>query len=241
MFVKRHPTSVARSYPGAARPPHSGPAGPLVAPEVNSGFGGSQEGFVLPFRAAVSQPVGRGPWASQAKGVRLNAPNPQSAETDDSASTNLVAGQSWGGSPLPPAGTMPPTERNKMLLVTAKIVMDGTISEGAEGRLNESIQKFADELCKRVRETEKRERAAGQDVPEYTASNVIKANDRLTREAGDHRPSFVDILLRVTAPVFSGAAGIMGSYLNSVFQAGLFGAVAAIAFFTTLILVFRTR
>jgi hypothetical protein len=143
---------------------------------------------------------------------------------------------SQASSPPQPSESMPSPSP---LTATASIVVEGVVSEAAQARVSESIQRYADDLSAKIREIEKNERVAGAENPEVTASTVIKASERLKEQPEGSKPSAMDIALRLIPPISSGAAGILGSYLNSLLQAAIFGAVAAIAVLSTVALVFR--
>ncbi|GGK43482.1 hypothetical protein GCM10010124_40330 [Pilimelia terevasa] len=121
------------------------------------------------------------------------------------------------------------------------VVLDGIVSDGARGKVGESMQRFADDLCAKMRDLERAQREPSAETAEYTASLTIKAEERLRRSTEGARRGKLDISLGLISPIFSGAAGIMGSYLNSVWQAGAFGAVAAVAALSTVAMVLRAK
>lgn len=109
------------------------------------------------------------------------------------------------------------------------ITLEGNVSDVARRRIVESVQSLTEKFAAKVREVEKDEREAGADQPEYTASTVIKANEMLKRQNSDARIGPVSIVLALLVPISSGAAGILGSSLHSVWQSALFGAAAMTA------------
>jgi hypothetical protein len=62
--------------------------------------------------------------------------------------------------------------------------------------------------------------------PEVTANSVFRAKDALNRYGQRAKPSGSEVCAWAGVPIFSGAAGVIGSYLNSALQWGAFcGAV----------------
>jgi hypothetical protein len=131
-----------------------------------------------------------------------------------------------------------PVPGSAMSFVSSQIILGGDISDGAQVQLAESIQRFANDLCNKVREVESDQRAAGVENPEYTASVVIRANEKL-RQHGDPRVTRLDMGVGLASPVSSGAAGILGSYLHSIWQAATFGAVTVVAIITIAIVLMK--
>jgi hypothetical protein len=129
------------------------------------------------------------------------------------------------------------TDQN--LEVSARVTFRGVVSPTAQSRLQDAVQKYTENLAARVHEIEERERAAGVINPEITASTVVKAEAALRERGTIARVSMQEIALRIAAPIFSGGAGVTGSYLHSLLQAVAFGVVTAIAVMSTLMLIFK--
>ncbi|MBT2226049.1 hypothetical protein [Nonomuraea sp. NEAU-A123] len=123
--------------------------------------------------------------------------------------------------------------------VHVQIEIEGYASEAARDNVTKHIQRYAKELADKIREVERGDRVAGADNPEVTASTVIKASERLTRQRETVRSSPLDLILSIVSPISSGAAGILGSYLSTPLNIGVFGAVAAIAVISTTALVLK--
>jgi hypothetical protein len=120
----------------------------------------------------------------------------------------------------------------KFFEVTTSVTLAGAIPDGARGRVIQSVQRYADELCSKITEVEKKARAAGVTSAEFTASHVIKADEAIWQEVRT-KAGVLTICVNVSAPIFMGLAGLLGNYLHSMWQAALFGAAAALAVVTT--------
>jgi hypothetical protein len=113
--------------------------------------------------------------------------------------------------------------------LSGTILLDGDVSEGARAAISESLQRFADKFGSKVRDVERNRRRAGTPKAEYTASIVLEAEAMLHRGAESPSTRRVDLAIRLVSPISAGTAGIMGSYLHSLWQAAVFGAVATVA------------
>jgi hypothetical protein len=125
--------------------------------------------------------------------------------------------------------------------MTVRITLDGTVSDGARRSITESVRSFSEKFTAKVREVESNQRAPGAEQAEYTASTVIKANEMLKQQHGDTQSGPVGIALALLVPISSGAAGILGSYLHSVWQSITFGATAMTAVITTALMVLMPK
>jgi hypothetical protein len=125
------------------------------------------------------------------------------------------------------------------VVVEAEVAITGTVSPAAETQVETAIRAYAADLAVKIRQAEEDDRVAGVTNPEITASTVIKATERLKEASSKHLTSNSDRVLRLTVPISSGAAGVLGGYLHSALQAGLFGAAAAIAVVSTVLHFFR--
>jgi hypothetical protein len=162
-----------------------------------------------------------------------------------------MAGASAQGPPgtgsVPPSQQVAPVARGRTgpdaqpLLFTALVNLDGNVSDGTQRQISQAMQTFANNLASKMQEVERDQRSPGVDNAEYTASTVIRATEELKRRPGGTRPSNLDISVRLIAPISSGAAGILGTYLHSIWQAGLFGFVVCIAIVTTVAIVIKAQ
>lgn len=125
--------------------------------------------------------------------------------------------------------------------VKASVTLDGLVFDGAREKVAESIQRYADDLCSKMRDLERDQRELAADKAEYTASLVIKADGRLRRSMGAAPRTRADVTFALMAPLSSGAAGILGGYLHSVWQAVVFGAVASAAAICTVAVALKAR
>ena len=207
---------------------------------------------------------------SPAAGVRMGAADPGArlnkadgtdthgtagAGADNQAAAPPGAVQSASASPAPsatPANTAPPqpiaapaqtppSNTPATIDMEVHITLDGTISESAQRSIRESITEQAAAFTDKLREVERSERAYGAKQAEFTASTVIKTNEELKRETGDSQSGLFDIILALLVPIASGAAGVSGSYLHSVWQAIVFGATATTAVIATVLTVLMPR
>lgn len=118
--------------------------------------------------------------------------------------------------------------------------LSGSVTRGAEAKIGETLQSYGNDLAKTLRAVEKAGRSTRAKEAEFTTSTVIKADDELRRSTRRWRRSRWDLVLGIAAPVASGVVGVFSNYLHSTWQTGTFGAAAAIAFISTVMLVART-
>jgi hypothetical protein len=114
--------------------------------------------------------------------------------------------------------------------------------ESGKNEVRTSIQKFASDLERKIREVAQDEKVHGARDIEITAGTVIKANDNLRKREGSPRAQMQDIVLGILIPISSGAAGILGGNLtHGAWQAVLFGAATATAIFSTFVSLLKGR
>jgi hypothetical protein len=117
----------------------------------------------------------------------------------------------------------PPPQRTVSIVVRATL---NALSPGAEGEMQAAIQAYADRL---VRESEKQEisnQAPGVMFPEIGSSSVARAREILSKFGSRARPSRPEVMTLIGLPICSGAAGVFGSYLHSVWQVASFAGSA---------------
>lgn len=139
------------------------------------------------------------------------------------------------------APTQPSPPSPSTIDVEVRITLDGTVSDGARRRIIESIENQTAAFTAKVCDVERDDRAPGAEQAEFTASTVIKANRELKRQNSDPQSGPLAISLAILAPIASGAAGISGAYLHSVWQAIIFGATATMAVIATVLTVLMPK
>jgi hypothetical protein len=164
-----------------------------------------------------------------------------SADVDQAASADVDQAASADVDQAASASDSITASPSAIVEMTVTISLDGTVSDGARNQISESVKDWAAKFAAKLREVEISQRSSGATKAEYTASTVIRTNDILKRQDGDANSGLVGIFLAISAPTSSGAAGILGTYLNSTWQSILFGATAAIAFITTVLLVLMPK
>jgi hypothetical protein len=162
----------------------------------------------------------------------------QQPATSEGADPGVPSEQAYIG----PQTNIPPaqTARHELTFSTS-VRLQAEPSDAVRSQIAKLLQRRADSLSAKIHEVEQDERVPGAEEPEVTASTVIKAEAKLNERLTNTKKSKWDVALRLSAPISSGAAGILGSYLNSTFQSALFGFVAAFAVFTTALMVMRGR
>ena len=142
--------------------------------------------------------------------------------------------------PAAPAQASPPSP-SATIDTEVHITLDGTVSDGARRRIIESVETQTAAFTAKVREIERDDRAPGAEQAEFTASTVIKANAELKRQNSNPQSGPLAISLAILVPIASGAAGVSGSYLHSVWQAIVFGVTATTAVIATVLTVLMPR
>jgi hypothetical protein len=92
-----------------------------------------------------------------------------------------------------------------------------------------AVRAYADVLAGESQKQEISLRPPGAQNLEITANAVLMARRAMSRFGERAKPLKSDYLALVGAPTFSGAAGVMGSFLHSSLQVGIFIALALVA------------
>jgi hypothetical protein len=134
-----------------------------------------------------------------------------------------------------------PTSPSATIDIEVHITLDGTISDGARRQIIESVKNQTAAFTAKVREIERDDRAPGAEQAEFTASTVIKTNAELKRQNSNPQSGVLAISLAILSPIASGAAGVSGSYLHSLWQAIVFGATAMTAVIAIVLIILLPR
>ena len=112
----------------------------------------------------------------------------------------------------------------------------GGLTAAAAERLGQCVQRFADDLARETARLEEGDRAETAEVPEITASTVIRANEAVRRPAPipvKAQRSAFDFLVQLVSAFTLLGSGVLGSYLNSEFQTAIFTGTVVIALIST--------
>jgi hypothetical protein len=109
---------------------------------------------------------------------------------------------------------LPPATR--LLVVQVRVLLDNSYRP-AQQAFARFVQAYAERLATETAYQETSERPPGATTAEITESAVVRARESLERKiAQERRPADArDATALAGAPIFSGAAGVAGSYLHS--------------------------
>ena len=136
-----------------------------------------------------------------------------------------------GGPPQPGPGPPPP------ISVIVEVTLPGA-TVAAQSQLSKAIQDYADRLARESETQEISNRPPGVHYAEVTVNSVARAKTVLDRYGQRAKASGGDVAALMGVPIFSGATGVMGSYLHSAWQWSVF---SASAFFTVVCLAYLAR
>jgi hypothetical protein len=108
----------------------------------------------------------------------------------------------------------------------------------AQQQLRQAIQDYANRLTRESETQELSNRHAGVMFPEVSSSAVSRATESFDRFGKRSKPSRAEVVALMGVPVFSGASGVMGSFLHSALQTGVF---SACVFLTFICLIYLAR
>lgn len=116
------------------------------------------------------------------------------------------------------------------IVIPTRVLLDGAY-EPAQLAFSRAVQAYAEKLSIESANQEASERAPGVSGTEITESAVIRAQEALDRKMAlqVRKRSPLDLYVLTGAPVFSGATGVMGGFLHSPAQVGIFIALALCA------------
>jgi hypothetical protein len=141
--------------------------------------------------------------------------------------------------PPNPAGPgQPPTIEVIPVSANVQVVLNGA-TDGARAEFSEAVQTYAMRLASESEKQEISNRPPGVMFPEVTASSVVRARTVLSRYGERARPGVSEVAALVGLPIFSSAAGVIGSYLHSVWQWAAFSGSAFLGVFCVCYLAFR--
>lgn len=118
---------------------------------------------------------------------------------------------------------------SKGLVVPVRVLLDGA-SLPAQHAFARAVQRYADRLAQESGNQEASNRAPGAATVEIIETSVIRAQEALDKRIAleKSRTHPLDGFALAGAPIFSGAAGVLGSYLH--------GPILWIAFVVTALL-----
>jgi hypothetical protein len=116
------------------------------------------------------------------------------------------------------------------LVVQVRVLLDNSYRP-AQQAFARFVQNYAERLARETSYQEISERPSGATTAEITESAVVRAQESLERKiAQERRPADArDAFALAGVPIFSGAAGVAGSYLHSRPQWIAFLALAIVA------------
>jgi len=109
----------------------------------------------------------------------------------------------------------------------------------ARAEFNGAVQAYADFLAAESQKQELSLRTPGVLNLEVTASAVVRARRAISRYGKRAKPRLLESTALAGAPIFSGATGVMGSYLDGLVQISVFAGLAFMAVLCIGYLVFR--
>jgi hypothetical protein len=124
-------------------------------------------------------------------------------------------------SPLPPGSG---------LVISVRVLLDGA-STPAQRAFGRAIQRYADRLAQESGNQEASSRAPGATAIEIIETSVIRAQEALEKRIAleKNRVGPLDAVALAGVPIFSGAAGVIGSYLHGPLSWTAFAATALLA------------
>jgi hypothetical protein len=112
--------------------------------------------------------------------------------------------------------------------VSIEVRLQGA-TEGARVEFAKALQIYAELLAAESQTQEISNRPPGVMFPEVTANSVVRAKTAFDRYGQRGKPARSESATLVGLPVFSGATGVLGSYLNSPLQWTAFSASTFLA------------
>lgn len=116
------------------------------------------------------------------------------------------------------------------IVVPVRVILDGTYTP-ADLAFAKAVQNYADRLATESANQAESEKAPGATNVEVTESSVIRAQESLDKKVAlqvNARSRWIPYAL-AGSPIFSGATGVMGSFLHSPLQIAAFVVTAGIA------------
>ncbi len=114
---------------------------------------------------------------------------------------------------------------------TIQVELHGA-TPGAQLELKQAVQAYADSLAAESQKQELSLRTPGAITVEISYNAVRRAREAMNRYGDRAKMRPFDMACAAGAPVFSGATGVMGSFLDSVVQILAFGILAALSMVT---------
>jgi hypothetical protein len=112
----------------------------------------------------------------------------------------------------PTGGTTPGPA--PVVTVAIEVQIQGA-TEGARVEFAKALQTYAELLAAESQTQEISNRPPGVLFPEVTANSVVRAKTAFDRHGQRGRAARSESAALIGLPVFSGATGVLGSYLNS--------------------------
>lgn len=127
------------------------------------------------------------------------------------------------GSPAPGPGG-PPTSQ-----IPINVTLPGATTD-ALNAFSGAVQSYADILSNESQKQELSLRPPGGQSPEVTYNAVLRARRAMSKHGERAKPGPLESIALAGAPTFSGATGVMGTFLHSPLQIFLFATLAFLAF-----------
>lgn len=121
---------------------------------------------------------------------------------------------------------------------TVNVELHGATTN-ARAEFAAAVQSFAESLANECERQEISNRPPGIAHPEITANSVVRAKQVLSRFGERSKGKSLDVVGLMGVPVFSGATGVMGSFLHSTVQIVAFAVLALLAILCTGYLAYR--
>lgn len=99
-------------------------------------------------------------------------------------------------------------------------------TDNAKAEFATAVQAYGEALATECERQEISNRPPGIAHPEITANSVVRAKQVFSQYGERSKPGALDMCALAGVPIFSGGAGVMGSYLNSTLQILAFAAIA---------------
>jgi hypothetical protein len=109
----------------------------------------------------------------------------------------------------------------------------------ARNEFSTAVQSYADWLAGESQKQELSLRSPGGQNLEVTATAVLRAKRAMSRFGERAKPGVLENISLIGSPVFSGATGVMGSFLHSTTQVVIFVLLAIAALLSIAYLVVR--
>lgn len=117
------------------------------------------------------------------------------------------------------------------VIATIEVELNGSTT-GAQAEIRTAVQAYADSLAAESQKQELSLRPPGAANIEVSYNAVRRAREAINRYGERAKMRAFDITCTAGVPIFSGAAGVMGSYLHSPIQIGAFAILSALAIIT---------